>query len=665
LAILALATFSFATNSSAFTLEKVYNGSAGRGDLPFSFQKPVSIFIDSDGLMYVSDDSASAIYALDENDAVVRSIGKKGASSELSNPTASWYDGQKTYITDSGLAGIYYDVKGTGIVRMNVISPFLTNPSALWVEGGGIWILDKAKNKVYAYNISLDKYEGTYLSEGFGDGKLSSPSDLFFDGERFYIADTGNNRVQVFSKNFEYLSVIGTGKGGLSLNGPKSAASDGKRVYVADTYNKRIIVFDLQGFVLDEFDEAIAGNISFQNPVSVRVKDEKLYVVDGSLAEVFVYSINWSASTQNLFSELISANTTVQNYNRTTIALAKGMGAQISAYALGSNMQTAFSYFEAGDYAKARKELSDTLELLEARKKADTKAMESALLSKIDSASKSAQYYNGASLTLSQQEKLAEAQSSIDAAKAALASKNYKTSLSFADLASSSLESIANAPASPPANNTGSGQSEPASGTLRIMVQAQADRANLSLSSLQQRAQMLGIYINFEPVPSLIQSANALLEVSQFDEAKASLEAAQARLDEISASMDANEAQIIEANITLSQALKASAASGSAEAMAKAEEARIMLFENPQQAQALARESIQLSNSGGAMLELSPLALALIAFVAILFSVAILGAAAFILIKSRQKGLAGAGEKFSAPKIELKIDLGGRRKKGL
>jgi len=662
--VLALAASSFSVNSSAFTLEKVYNGSAGIGELPFSFQKPVSIFLGADGLIYVSDESASAVYALDENDAVVRSIGKKGTSSELSHPSASWNEGQKTYIVDSGVAGLYYDLKGAGIVRMPVISPFLTSPSALWVGDGLIWILDKAKNKVYLYNTTLDKYEGFYLSEGFGDGKVSSPSDLFFDGQNFYIADTGNSRVQVFSKDFEYLSAIGTGKGGLSLNMPKSAASDGTRVYVADTYNKRIVVFDLQGFVLDEFDEAIPGNTSFESPVSVRVSGNRLYVVDSSLAEIFVYSINWSANTQSLFSELTSANTSVQIYMLTTISLAQQMGAKISPYDSDSRLQNAFSYFGEGEYAKARKELTGSLSALKAREAADAKAIESALQLKIDTAAKSLQYYKGASLTLSQQEKLEEAQGAIDGAKAALFAKNYKASLSFAKSAASILENISGAPASPQQNESQEQPYQPPA-TSRLILQAQAERANLSLSSLQQRGQSLGIYINFEPVPSLLASANALLELNQFEEAGASLDSAQSRIDEISLFIGANEVQIIEANLTVSQALLASASSGSASAMEKAQAARTTLFENPQAAQALAQEAISESSQGTLKFEIGGTTLAIISFLAVLIATGALGAFVFILIKSRQKGLAGAGKKFSAPKIELKIDLGGRRKKGL
>jgi len=88
--------------------------------------------------------------------------------------------------------------------------------------------------------------------EDLGVGSLRNPSDLFIarDGT-VYIADTGNNRVLVFSSTWDLLHTIDV----FSLDGQEHrfssptglyATSDGE-LYVADTNNGRIIHFNSQG----------------------------------------------------------------------------------------------------------------------------------------------------------------------------------------------------------------------------------------------------------------------------------------------------------------------------------------------------------------------------------------------------------------------------------
>ena len=63
---------------------------------------------------------------------------------------------------------------------------------------------------------------------------------------RTYVADTQNNRVQIFNANGQFVASLGgNGPDGLSLNLPADVAvnADG-RIYVSDVGNHRIAVFN-------------------------------------------------------------------------------------------------------------------------------------------------------------------------------------------------------------------------------------------------------------------------------------------------------------------------------------------------------------------------------------------------------------------------------------
>jgi DNA-binding beta-propeller fold protein YncE len=82
------------------------------------------------------------------------------------------------------------------------------------------------------------------------NGQLSQPSSITIDQKgNVYVADTANNRIQVFSSNGTFISKWG-GYGSVNgaLRNPQGIAIDQKgNVYVADTANNRIQVFSSNG----------------------------------------------------------------------------------------------------------------------------------------------------------------------------------------------------------------------------------------------------------------------------------------------------------------------------------------------------------------------------------------------------------------------------------
>ena len=119
----------------------------------------------------------------------------------------------------------------------------LSEPRGLTLDSeGDIWVADTGNDRIEEFDA-----EGEFVQEfgslGAGDGQLDHPSALALDSEGdIWVADTGNNRIEEFSPEGEYLAQFGeTGTGEAQLSGPRGLALDSAgNVWIADTGNDRV-----------------------------------------------------------------------------------------------------------------------------------------------------------------------------------------------------------------------------------------------------------------------------------------------------------------------------------------------------------------------------------------------------------------------------------------
>ena len=117
-------------------------------------------------------------------------------------------------------------------------------------SSGNVYVADTANHRIQVFSSN-----GTFIiSEwgrfGGGNGSFNHPQGIAVDQEgNVYVADTANNRIQVFSSNGTFISKWGrfggAGLGNDTLKFPADIAVDSSsgNVYVADTANNRIQVF--------------------------------------------------------------------------------------------------------------------------------------------------------------------------------------------------------------------------------------------------------------------------------------------------------------------------------------------------------------------------------------------------------------------------------------
>ena len=180
-------------------------GSFGSGNGQFS--SPWGIAVDSSNNVYVAD---------------------------LQNNRVEKFDGNGNYLTQWGSLG-----SGNG--QFN-------NPAGVAVDSSNnVYVTDTGNNRVDKFT-SNGNYLAQWGSLGSGNGQFSFPTGLAVDSNNnVYVADNGKSRIEKFDSSGSYLTQWG-GSGG-SGNGqfynPYGIAVDstGNFIYVADLGNNRVQVF--------------------------------------------------------------------------------------------------------------------------------------------------------------------------------------------------------------------------------------------------------------------------------------------------------------------------------------------------------------------------------------------------------------------------------------
>jgi DNA-binding beta-propeller fold protein YncE len=231
-------------------------GTKGKGKMEFKGLRDIAI--DETGSLYLCDD---------ENKKVV-AINLESAETGPELPLAALLD----RFTVKGPAAKY-------AVKAEVFSVTPDNKIVAYLpEAREIALLDGAVKK-------------TLVREGKLQGQVRSPRGIFIDPKgMIYVADTGNDRVQVLNPDGTFSNMFGdSGSGDGQFKGPASVAVNSKgNIYVADTRNRKIKAFSPDGIFLFAVGPEV-GNLILANPVAVRCDENKnVYVLDSALKKVIV-----------------------------------------------------------------------------------------------------------------------------------------------------------------------------------------------------------------------------------------------------------------------------------------------------------------------------------------------------------------------------------------
>lgn len=224
---------------------------------------------------------------------------------------------------------------------------------------GNLYITDEWMNRVSVFGK-----DGELLSvwgdAGDGDGEFNRPSGIAIDAnDEVYVVDSLNHRVQKFSADGEYIAQFGGfGSGDSEFNSPWGAACDAHGcVYVADHKNHRVQKFNADGEYIAQFGSPGKGRGQLTRPSDVAVDpDGDVYVCDWGNNRVQVF-----APDGKFIASLIGDAQQLAKWHQEQVdANADVIKARRRVYSLEPEWRFAMPTSVAFDVAKSRLMVADT-----------------------------------------------------------------------------------------------------------------------------------------------------------------------------------------------------------------------------------------------------------------------------------------------------------------
>ncbi len=185
-------------------------------------------------------------------------------------------------VADNGGTVQVYDHSGTHIRAIANADDAFTNPSAVASTPHHILVADSTENKVQIFNHDYE-YLGQFGTEGTGADQISTPSGMVatFDG-RIFVSDTDNSRIQEFSFC----------EGDQTLDGDgvcQDPACADTQLVVRGTCTDPLAID-----YVSQFGSAGSGNNQFDNPSGIDANSTHVIVTDSNNDRVKLHHRNGS-----------------------------------------------------------------------------------------------------------------------------------------------------------------------------------------------------------------------------------------------------------------------------------------------------------------------------------------------------------------------------------
>jgi DNA-binding beta-propeller fold protein YncE/tetratricopeptide (TPR) repeat protein len=262
--------------------------------------------VDKFGFLYVINSKEGKVYELNEAGAEVAKFGTKGKGRmeyKALRDLAIGNDGLFYLCDEENKKVVILKVEGAGegaaelpqaplLDRFAVKGPvaklnFKADVFTVTPDGKVVAWLPEAKELALLEGAT----KKTLVKEGKLQGQVRGPRGLFVDkAGKIYVADTGNDRIQIFNPDGTYDNMFGeSGSGEGQFRAPSGVAVNSKgNIYIADSKNKMLKAFTADGMFLFAKGPQI-GNITLVNPVAVRCDENKnVYILDAALKKVVV-----------------------------------------------------------------------------------------------------------------------------------------------------------------------------------------------------------------------------------------------------------------------------------------------------------------------------------------------------------------------------------------
>ncbi|MHB1404841.1 MAG: beta-propeller domain-containing protein [Desulfitobacteriaceae bacterium] len=273
-------------------------GDGTRGDSGTQFSYPRGVNVETNGDVYIADTynhkikkyNSSHVYQWSTDIGVVR------LEPVFPNQVLPLGDGVHFIVTDTGNSQLikYHGYSTYASVELHIGTDrkadkvFSESVGAAVDSAGNVYISDTFNHRIQKFDSNgnlLAKWGGN--SGGGGPDaygiyywQFTTPKQVWYDKkfDDIYIADTGNNRIQVFSPDGTWL--MNFGYYDLLLPMGVCTTSDGN-IYAADTGHNRIVKYNALGYYMYSFGSEGMGDGQFRQPSYIAADSlDNIYVVD-------------------------------------------------------------------------------------------------------------------------------------------------------------------------------------------------------------------------------------------------------------------------------------------------------------------------------------------------------------------------------------------------
>ena len=271
----------------------------GPSGKPRRLLQPFSVAADAQGRILVSDSAAAVVHLFDSarnRHQVLQGPERQRLRSPIGMDTDATGN---VYVSDSALGKIFVfdrqgrfqrflgDLRGEG---------FFKRPTGLAVhpESGHLYVTDTLRHKIYRLD-TRGVIESEWGRRGSAGGEFNYPTAVACAGDRVFVLDAMNFRVQVFTPEGKFISAFGdlrNAPGGFFR--PKGLAVDAQRrlVFVVDALFEVVQVFSYEGRLLLAFGHGGTGPGEFRLPAGICLRpDGRILVADSYNRRIQVFHV--------------------------------------------------------------------------------------------------------------------------------------------------------------------------------------------------------------------------------------------------------------------------------------------------------------------------------------------------------------------------------------
>jgi len=257
---------------------------AAAGEEPYAAAtSPLDGAVDGRGRLWVLDSAHNHLRVFDDKGGYLGGWGGSADKGKYSfrSPEGIAFAGNTLYVCDTWSNEVRaYSLKGEPTGR----ATGLYGPRGVAAGPGSVWVTDTGNSRVMAYGADLSNPHEIGKA-GSRPGEFNGPVGIAYSpAGRIFIADSGNGRIQVLSKEGRF--VASWSLPWLKKSWQAHVAVDAKgTVYVSNPEAGEILSFDASGHPQAKWTGDGAGT-TLAHPIGVAVGPGALYVMDDRLHKV-------------------------------------------------------------------------------------------------------------------------------------------------------------------------------------------------------------------------------------------------------------------------------------------------------------------------------------------------------------------------------------------